>query len=214
MSSSIKPQTQQALPLIDLRSRPALGFRVPNPPLCKEDPSKSSSKQSTQNLTTNRATSIAKTQDEIELNTLRQKKAWDLALAPAKQVPMQGFMMWMSGSGVQIFSVMMVYMLIKGAITASISVNKTFQPFESTLSSTSTPSPAASKRSAKAPKPKSLVAQKLIFIACQSLLLLLGLWKVNGMGLLPTRLSDWIMYERRPSWALRQPMDSFTVVIP
>ncbi|EFP79781.1 hypothetical protein PGT21_035410 [Puccinia graminis f. sp. tritici] len=211
MSSSTKPPSPQ-LPLIDLRSRPSLGFRVPNPPLCKEEAqSKTLSKQSTQNFSTSRG----KTQDEIELNSLRQKKAWDLALAPAKQVPMQGFMMWMSGTGVQIFSVMMVYMLIKGAITACISVNTTFQPFESTLPSSSTTSPASSsKRPPKTPKPKSLVPQKLTFIACQSLLLLLGLWKVNGMGLLPTRLSDWIMYEKRPSWALRQPMDSFTVFSP
>ncbi|KNZ46226.1 uncharacterized protein VP01_745g7 [Puccinia sorghi] len=141
--------------------------------------------QSNQNVTSSRVALTSKTQNELELRRLRQKKAWDLALAPAKQVPMQAFMMWMSGSGVQIFSVMMVYMLIKGAITASISVNQTFQPFESTASPSSS-------------KPKSLVAQKLTFIACQSLLLLLGLWKVDGMGLLPTRMSDWIMHERRP----------------
>jgi hypothetical protein len=52
-----------------------------------------------------------------------------------------------------------------------------------------------------------LVPQKLTFIACQSLLLLLGLWKVNGMGLLPTRLSDWIMYERRPVSRFQTPSD-------
>ncbi|KAH9464894.1 hypothetical protein MJO28_001400 [Puccinia striiformis f. sp. tritici] len=211
MSTSTKLQTQGGLTLIDLQSRPSLGFNVANPPLCKE---KSSSKQSSQNVTSNGSSSVGKTQqEEIELNKLRQKKAWDLALAPAKQVPMQGFMMWMSGSGVQIFSVMMVYMLIKGAITASISVNQTFKPFESTIPST--PSPSSTKKPlTKSTKPKSLVPQKLTFVACQSLLLILGLWKVNGMGLLPTRSSDWIMYELRPSWALRQPMDSFTVFIP
>jgi len=183
--------------------RPSLGFDVPNPPLCHHDQTKPSSKQ---DVTSSRVALTSKTQDELELRRLRQKKAWDLALAPAKQVPMQAFMMWMSGSGVQIFSVMMVYMLIKGAITASISVNQTFQPFESTVVP-STASPSSTK-------PKSLVPQKLTFIACQSLLLLLGLWKVDGMGLLPTRMSDWIMHERRPSWALRQPMDSFTVFVP
>lgn len=92
---------------------------------------------------------------------------------------------------------MMVYMLIKGAITASISVNQTFKPFESTIPST--PSPSSTKKPlTKSTKPKSLVPQKLTFVACQSLLLILGLWKVNGMGLLPTRSSDWIMYELRP----------------
>ncbi|PLW27426.1 hypothetical protein PCANC_18277 [Puccinia coronata f. sp. avenae] len=203
------PQAQDSLPFIDLRSRPSLGFDVPNPPLCQEDQSKISFKQSTQNLASRAPSAASRTRDEIELSRLRKKKAWDLALAPAKQVPMQAFMMWMSGSGVQIFSVMMVYMLIKGAISASISVNQAFLPFESTGAS----NPASSKLSSKPLKPASLVPQKLTFIACQSLLLLLGLWKVNGMGLLPTRLSDWIMYERRPSWALRQPTDSFTVFI-
>jgi hypothetical protein len=33
------------------------------------------------------------------LDELRQQKAWELATAPAKQVPMQAFMMYMSGSG-------------------------------------------------------------------------------------------------------------------
>lgn len=59
--------------------------------------------QSNQNVTSSRVALTSKTQNELELRRLRQKKAWDLALAPAKQVPMQAFMMWMSGSGVQIF---------------------------------------------------------------------------------------------------------------
>lgn len=193
------------LSLIDLRTRPKLKFQVPNPPLFKFgqstiSQSKISSKEST-------AVKSKANKAEIELNSLRQKKAWELALAPAKQVPMQAFMMWMSGSGVQIFSVMMVYMLIKGAITASISVNKAFQPFESTGSS-------ARSSADRSNPPNRLIYQKLTFIGCQSCLLLLGLWKVNGMGLLPTRLSDWVMYERRPPWALRDSMDTSTVFIP
>ncbi|POV94592.1 hypothetical protein PSHT_16132, partial [Puccinia striiformis] len=183
------------LTLIDLQSRPSLGFNVANPPLCKE---KSSSKQSSQNVTSNGSSSVGKTQqEEIELNKLRQKKAWDLALAPAK-----------TGTHARIYDVdewkvvMMVYMLIKGAITASISVNQL-----------SNHSNQLFHRLHLLHLLKNL-PQKLTFVACQSLLLILGLWKVNGMGLLPTRSSDWIMYELRPSWALRQPMDSFTVFIP
>ncbi|KAG0149293.1 hypothetical protein CROQUDRAFT_341648 [Cronartium quercuum f. sp. fusiforme G11] len=119
-----------------------------------------------------------------ELDRLRQEKAWEIALAPAKQVPMQAFMMWMSGSGVQIFSVMMVYMLIKGAITASLAVHNVFKPFM--------------PPTREGPTRYSLTLQKLSFLACQAMLLGLGLYKVNTMGLLPTRLSDWIMYEPRP----------------
>lgn len=54
---------------------------------------------------------------------LRTQKAWDLAISPAKAVPMQGFMVYMSGGGVQIFSLMIVYQLIKGAITGMMGVN-------------------------------------------------------------------------------------------
>jgi len=42
---------------------------------------------------------------------LKVKKAWDIALAPAKSIPMNAFMLWMSGGGVQIFSIMITGML-------------------------------------------------------------------------------------------------------
>lgn len=132
-----------------------------------------------------------------ELDRLRQQKAWDLALSPAKQIPMQAFMMWMSGNGVQIFSVMMVYMLIKGAITSTLSVNQVFKSFMPQPTS-STGNPPTMGQSTY-----DLKFQKLSFITFQLGLLGLGLYKVNTMGLLPTRLSDWIMYEPRSVGAER-----------
>ncbi len=46
-----------------------------------------------------------------ETATLKLKKAWEIALAPAKQLPMQAIMGYMSGNSLQIFSIMMVFML-------------------------------------------------------------------------------------------------------
>lgn len=46
-----------------------------------------------------------------DMDLLKLKKSWEIALAPAKQLPMQGIMAYMSGSSLQIFSIMMVYML-------------------------------------------------------------------------------------------------------
>jgi len=43
---------------------------------------------------------------------LKEKRAWDVALAPAKSLPMQAFMLYMSGGGVQIFSIGIVFMLL------------------------------------------------------------------------------------------------------
>jgi hypothetical protein len=43
---------------------------------------------------------------------LKEKRAWDFAISPAKSLPMQAFMLYMSGGGVQIFSMSIVFMLL------------------------------------------------------------------------------------------------------
>lgn len=43
---------------------------------------------------------------------LKAKRAWDVALAPLKSLPMQAFMLYMSGGGVQIFSIGIVFVLL------------------------------------------------------------------------------------------------------
>lgn len=49
---------------------------------------------------------------ESDSNHLIIKKSWDLALGPLKQVPMNLFIMYMAGSSISIFPIMMVGMLI------------------------------------------------------------------------------------------------------
>ena len=49
---------------------------------------------------------------EASYESLKEKRAWDLATSPAKQLPMQAFMLYMSGGGVQIFSMGIVFMLL------------------------------------------------------------------------------------------------------
>ncbi|GAA5938089.1 hypothetical protein JCM3775_005337 [Rhodotorula graminis] len=119
---------------------------------------------------------------EVDLNELRQAKAWELALAPAKAVPMQAFMMYMSGGGIQIFSIMSVWFLLKQAVSGMMGVDKAFAPFE-----------AASKAKVGAPKvePQSFLEQKIVYVICQFGLLAVGLWKCNSMGILPTSAEDW-----------------------
>ncbi|KAI6011905.1 hypothetical protein EDC04DRAFT_2870965 [Pisolithus marmoratus] len=43
---------------------------------------------------------------------LKEKRAWDLAISPAKSLPMQGIHAYMSGGGVPIFSMGIVFMLL------------------------------------------------------------------------------------------------------
>lgn len=80
---------------------------------------------------------------------------------------MQGIMMYMSGNSLQIFSIMMVFMLFKGPIQGLINTNAAFAKYET---------PATRGR---------LVGVKAVYVLMQLVLLALGIWKVNGMGLLP-----------------------------
>jgi ER membrane protein complex subunit 4 len=102
-----------------------------------------------------------------ETDTLKIKKAWELAIGPAKSLPMNAIGMYMTGSGLQIFSIMMVFMLFKTPVTAIFGINQTFERFES-----------------EGTRDKILLA-KLAYVFTNCLLIALGLWKVNQMGLLP-----------------------------
>ncbi|EOO03928.1 putative er membrane duf1077 domain-containing protein [Phaeoacremonium minimum UCRPA7] len=103
-----------------------------------------------------------------EMDTLKLKKAWEVALAPIKNLPMTGIMMYMSGNSLQIFSIMMVFMAFKNPIMGLITTNQAFEKFETDSN-------------------KAKILQvKLAYVAMQLVALALGVWKVNGMGLLPS----------------------------
>ena len=84
---------------------------------------------------------------------------------------MTGFMLWMSGAGVHIFSIMITGMALLNPLKAIFNTNKTFEQFNI---------PGI-----------NLTAQKLTFIAVQCVGLSLGIWKLNKMGLLPLTSADW-----------------------
>ncbi len=128
------------------------------------------------------------------MDTLKVKKAWEVALGPIKSLPMTGIMMYMSGNSLQIFSIMMVFMAFKNPIMGILGTNQAFERFETD-----------SNRA-------KIVQVKLAYVAMQLVALALGIWKVNGMGLLPwvcrapfgdfwltktcrTTRSDWLAWE-------------------
>ncbi len=108
---------------------------------------------------------------------LKVKKAWEVALAPAKALPMNAIMMYMSGNSLQIFSIMMVFMLFKNPLSGLLQTNEVFRRYETEGTK------------------KNMWVVKLCYVAMQLLALGLGVWKVNGMGLLPTTRSDWLAWE-------------------
>ncbi|KAG2360442.1 DUF1077-domain-containing protein [Suillus spraguei] len=115
--------------------------------------------------------------------SLKEKRAWDLAISPAKSLPMQAFMLYMSGGGVQIFSMGIVFMLLLSPFKNIAGMNAAFAPFAPTT---------ASVKSLKV-----LPLQKIAYIACNLLTLAVGLWKCRSMGLLPTGTGDWLAFESR-----------------
>lgn len=80
---------------------------------------------------------------------------------------MNAIMMYMSGNSLQIFSIMMVFMLFKAPIQGLLSTNTVFAKFETDGTRT------------------KLRGVKAVYVLMQLLLLGLGVWKVNTMGLLP-----------------------------
>ncbi|KAH7150013.1 hypothetical protein B0J13DRAFT_620353 [Dactylonectria estremocensis] len=112
-----------------------------------------------------------------EMDTLKLKKAWEIALAPVKGLPMTGIMMYMSGNSLQIFSIMMVFMAFKNPLMGLVNTNQAFEKFQTTNNS------------------GQMLQVKFLYVAMQILALGVGIWKINAMGLLPTTRSDWLMWE-------------------
>jgi len=89
----------------------------------------------------------------------------------------------MSGGGVQIFSMGIVFMLLFSPFKNVAAINAAFAPFAQ--------SPPSSKPL------NILFAQKIIYVLANMLTLALGLWKCNSMGLLPMGTGDWLAFETR-----------------
>ncbi|KAF7323257.1 ER membrane protein complex subunit 4 [Mycena chlorophos] len=97
---------------------------------------------------------------------------------------MQAFMLYMSGSGVQIFSIGIVFMLLLSPFKNVAGMNQAFAQFA--------PSTASN--------PKSLLTlpwPKLVYVFFNVLTLAVGLWKCRTMGLLPVGTGDWLAFETR-----------------
>ncbi len=100
-----------------------------------------------------------------------------MAFSPLKSIPINGIMLYMSGNGVQIFSVMIVVMLIFNSSKSIMNALKDFDRLKS-------PEMDAS----------SLYPPTLVYILIQIGMFGMGVWKMNSMGLLPTATSDWLSF--------------------
>ncbi|KAK7749133.1 hypothetical protein SLS62_008420 [Diatrype stigma] len=150
----------------DLKSPPAPKSRssIPDPPGFPSHSTGLTKKQASKEA---KAQPARKQPTPEEMDTLKLKKAWEVALAPVKNLPMTAIMMYMSGNSLQIFSIMMVLMAFKNPIMGILSTNQAFEKFES-----------EGNRG-------QMLQAKLAYVAMQLLALAVGVWKINAMGLLP-----------------------------
>jgi ER membrane protein complex subunit 4 len=96
--------------------------------------------------------------------------AMQIAMRPGQQILMNAFMMYMSGSQLNIFSINVTGSAILGPLASIVSVDQTF---------------------AHIPAKVDLQMAKLVFIALNLAWLGLGLYKMSTMRLLPTTSADW-----------------------
>ena len=89
-------------------------------------------------------------------------------------------MLWMSGSGVHIFSIMITYQALSSPVTAMLNTNKTFKQFED--------------RKMGSAEKTHLLLSKLIYIGMSMVAMSGGLYKMSMMGLLPNTPSDWVSF--------------------
>ncbi|MGH0148126.1 UNVERIFIED_CONTAM: hypothetical protein FKN15_071011 [Acipenser sinensis] len=108
---------------------------------------------------------------------LVEKRCWDVALAPLKQIPMNLFIMYMAGNTISIFPIMMVCMMAWRPIQALMSVSATFKLLDSS---------------------SQQWLQGLVYLIGNLLGLALAIYKCQSMGLLPTHSSDWLAFIEPP----------------
>ena len=117
---------------------------------------------------------------KVDYSALKIKKAKELAWQPGKSFMMTGLMLWMSGNGVHIFSIMITFQAMYGPVKQLLSVNTVFAQFNDP--------------SFGAPERAYLLTSKLTFFAMNLVALSAGLYKMSCMGMLPTTSSDWVNF--------------------
>ncbi|CEF69465.1 ER membrane protein complex subunit 4 [Strongyloides ratti] len=126
------------------------------------------------------------TDNKEQQQHLLNKRSWDMALQPIKSIPMNLFMMYMTGNAISIIPLMMVGSMFWKNIQAIVTVNSTFKVLEEQMSG-------------------SIILNKLVYIIGNLLGILLAMYKCNSMGLLPNGTSDWLDFMEHP-----EPLQSST----
>eukprot|EP00033_Pygsuia_biforma_P000906 GCRY01001046.1.p1 GENE.GCRY01001046.1~~GCRY01001046.1.p1 ORF type:complete len:160 (-),score=11.90 GCRY01001046.1:193-672(-) len=106
-----------------------------------------------------------------EVTQLKMKKAWDLALSPFKQLFMTFLMLYMSGSTVNVFSIMIIAMAVSKPLSGIFNTFSAFRNFQT--------------------EDANLLVQPAVYAFGHLIGLLLAGWRLGTMGILPLTPADW-----------------------
>lgn len=122
--------------------------------------------------------STVQVKKEVDLEQLKVKKIWEIAIGPAKSIPMNLIMSYMTGNSLQIIPIMMTFSLFFNPLMAIFNeTNKIFKNLETDKNTT------------------VVLQAKAVFILCQLGCMAIGVWKLNGMGLIPNSDADWLSFK-------------------
>jgi ER membrane protein complex subunit 4 len=111
--------------------------------------------------------STAPSQNTAALVAKRKQKAMALAMKPGQQIAMNAFMMYMSGSSLNMFSITTTSTAILTPVASIFSMQRTFGNLD-----------------------VDTQTAKLVYIAINLVWLAIGLYKMSSMRLLPTTSAD------------------------
>eukprot|EP00013_Stygamoeba_regulata_P004038 CAMPEP_0177641374 /NCGR_PEP_ID=MMETSP0447-20121125/7031_1 /TAXON_ID=0 /ORGANISM="Stygamoeba regulata, Strain BSH-02190019" /LENGTH=226 /DNA_ID=CAMNT_0019143485 /DNA_START=50 /DNA_END=730 /DNA_ORIENTATION=+ len=106
---------------------------------------------------------------------IRARKAWQIVMSAGKGLLPTAFMLWMTGNGVSMMTLMITAMNFVRCLQACFAVGDQFKPLEA--------SDAA----------MSFLLPKICYVAVQLIGVFLVLYKCHSMGLLPTE-ADWAVF--------------------
>ncbi|KAI3406492.2 hypothetical protein KGF56_000624 [Candida oxycetoniae] len=133
------------------------------------------SSASTVSSASSKTLGVSKNATKTDLDTLKSKKVWESATAPAKSIPMNLFMSYMTGNSLQIIPMTMTMMLLWNPIKAIFNdTNIMFSKLKTRTNQT------------------EITIAKVVFVLCQLLNMGVGVYKLYKMGLLPHSEADWL----------------------
>ncbi|AET38297.1 chaperone EMC4 Ecym_2581 [Eremothecium cymbalariae DBVPG len=129
----------------------------------------------------------ADTQSNKEnINKLQVQKAWHIALQPAKTIPMNFIISYMSGTSLQIIPIMTALMLLSGPIKSVLQMRSAFS---AVLGNNDIHS--------------QVIGAMITYVLFQVVLMGIGLQKLNAMGLIPNTKSDWLAWESPSTYNIK-----------